>query len=95
MTYLGIGVAVYRKEDYQEILRLSEDSERMDQSWEEWSQSKKKWERNAIKMGIKGIDIIVLPRELVDFCRSRGLRITGESRAQFTSYKFKKLSTKK
>ncbi|MEL7222570.1 MAG: hypothetical protein AAGJ93_14705 [Bacteroidota bacterium] len=82
-----IGVGEYRKQDYQEILRLSDDRENMDETWEAWKANKNKGLKNFHQMGLKTIDIMVYPRELVKYCREKGLRINGESRANFISFK--------
>ena len=81
------GIGVYRKEDYPEILRLSEDRDNMDQTWEEWEKSKSKAMTNFKNMGLKTMNITVSPIELVNYCRTKGLPINGQSRSQFISFK--------
>ncbi len=34
------GIGIYDKEDYKEILRISEDRDQMDLTWEDWKKSK-------------------------------------------------------
>ncbi len=88
----NIGIGEYRKKDYKEILRVSEDRDNMDESWKEWKTSKNRAIKNFQKMGMKTIDIIVTPEELVKYCRENGLKINGESRADFISYKLTMLN---
>lgn len=83
----NIGIGEYLKKDYKEILRISEDRDNMDESWKEWKASKNRAIKNFQKMGMKTIDIIVTPEELVKYCRKNGLKINGQSRAGFISYK--------
>lgn len=90
----NFAISEYRKEDYQEIYRLSEDRDNMDDNWEDWKANKKKAIKNFKKMGLNPIDIIVKPKELVVFCRENGLSINGNSRSQFVSYKAMKLNEK-
>lgn len=90
----NIGVGEYRKEDYQEIYKLSEDKDNMDPTWEEWKKSKSDALKKFKKVGIKTIDIIVLPHELVKYCRENGLKINGKSRAGFIKDKVMKLNRK-
>ena len=90
--HIGIGIGKYRKRDYQEILRLSEDRESMDQTWSEWKANKNRALKNFQKMGLKVLDVVILPIELVTYCRVNGMRINGESRSKFVSYKFGELN---
>lgn len=85
------GIGIYRKEDYLEIFKLSEDQDRMDLTWEEWKINKDKAVQNFLKVGIKPVDILVTPKELVEYCRKNGLPLNGESRANFISYKTRTL----
>lgn len=34
------GIGIYDKEDYEETLRISEDRDQMDLTWEDWKKSK-------------------------------------------------------
>lgn len=81
------GIGIYKKEDYQEILNISSDRETMNATWKEWKKNKEKAVRNLLASGVRPIEIPVTPRELVDFCRQKGLEINGHSRANFISYK--------
>jgi len=88
----NIGIGEYRKEDYQEILSLSKDRDNLDATWEDWKKNKKNAVKRFRKMGVKTIDIIVIPKELVQYCRENGLEINGDSRAAFISYKVSRLN---
>lgn len=87
----NIGLGEYRRRDYKEILSLSEDKENMEDTWEEWKANKNRVIKEFEKMGLRTIDIIVIPQELVKYCRENGLKVNGESRAQFIQHKLMKL----
>jgi len=89
---LNIGIGEYQKKDYQEILKISEDKDNMDKTWEEWKASKNRALEKFKKMGLKPINILVKPKELVQYCREKGLKINGKSRADFITYKVTELS---
>ena len=91
---LKIGIGHYRKEDYLEILNISEDKEDMDPTWEIWNDSKNKLLKNFHKMGVHPVKIIVTPKALVKYCRERGLKINGKSRTDFISHETKRLDQK-
>jgi len=80
-----MGIAIYEKSDYPEILNISDDRDSMDATWEEWKKSKE----NAIKqfqiMGIQTVDVLIKSKELVHYCRRHGLPNTGETRSRFVT----------
>ena len=86
MEGVNIGIGVYLKEDYQEILNLSEDRDNLDETWEAWKANKKRAVSQLKKQGLTLIDILVKPRDLVMFCRERGLPINGKSRAEYVQH---------
>lgn len=90
----NIGIGVYKKEDYKEILKISVDKEKMNQTWNEWKKTKNRTVANFQKLGIKTVDILVKPKELVQFCRENGLEINGQARANFISNKVGLLNKK-
>ena len=86
-----IGIGKYLQEDYEEILRLSSDGNDLDDTWEDWRINQSNAKNNLQSSGFSVVDIIVKPRELVDYCRQRGLEINSESRVEFISHKTKLL----
>ncbi len=91
---LNIGIGIYKKEDFQEILKLSEDRADMEESWEEWAENKLKAVRKLNAIDLYPIDIIVTPKELVKYCRANGFKINGESRSKFVAFKVTELYDK-
>ena len=80
------GMGEYLPEDYDEILRISIDKENFYDTWEDWKKNKERAKKQMEAGGLKVIDIIVRPEELVKYCRKNGLEINGQSRSQFISY---------
>lgn len=87
----NVGIGVYRKKDYQEIRRISEDRDNLDETWEDWKKSKDKAKKGLKEQGLEITDILVLPKELVKYCRKRGLSINASSRAQYIQKKVSEL----
>jgi len=87
-----IGIGEYRKKDYQEILKLSEDRQDMNATWEAWKKKRAEAINNFKKLGITTIDILVTPEELVNYCREKGLKINGAARAEYVRYKVTQLN---
>ena len=82
-----IGIGTYLKEDYDEILSISDDRDTLDQTWEDWKSNKERTKKRLESKGLKLADILVHPKKLVKFCRARGLKINGNSRSRFVSEK--------
>ena len=91
MNNQRIGIGEYLKEDYEEIRKISEDRDSLDLTWKAWKQNKENGKKRFLNQGYDIVDIIVRPMELVQYCRSRGLKINGESRANFISNKVNEL----
>lgn len=89
-----IGIGEYLKEDYEEILKISEDRDNLDHTWKDWKKNKENSKKQLIEQGLNLVDIIVRPAELVKYCRDRGLKITGKTRSQFISFKTQELDKK-
>ncbi|HAS44794.1 MAG TPA: hypothetical protein DCS93_30220 [Microscillaceae bacterium] len=90
-----IGIGVYRKSDYEEILKMSVDSSELDNTWEEWKANKERTKKHLQSLGMEVIDVLVTPEELLNYCRENVLRIDGNARSQFVSNKTSQLQKKK
>jgi len=62
----------------------------LEKTWEEWKANKNRTLEEFEKMGIQTVDIIVTPREIVNYCRKNGFKINGESRSKFIQSKLVK-----
>jgi len=86
-----IGLGKYTKEDYPIIYQMTEDRDKMDDTWEDWKGNHEKAKRNFEELGVKINDILVKPQEWLMYCKERNLRLNKSSRVQFISYKTSKL----
>ncbi len=94
--YKGIiAVSFFKKEDYPEILRISEDADNMFETWEEWHKSARQHTRNMESQGMKVVDILVIPTELFIYCKENELPINGKARAQYANEKSDMLKWRK
>lgn len=80
-----IGIFCYKKEQYKEFLKISTNREKMDPTWEDWLESKKKAKRGIEEQGVTCIDVEVDIFDLMDFCQKHGLEINGDSRAKYVT----------
>ena len=86
-----VGIAIYRQEDWDRLLKISDDRDYLEDTWLEWNESVQRFEDTLRQKGIEYKEIIIDLDELIEYCKKRGFRINGESRSQFTAEKLRKL----
>lgn len=88
-----LGIGEYRKEDYPEILLISDDRDILDQTWEEWKNRKKEVVKQLRNSYTTIVDVVVYPKELEKYYKENGLLINRSSRAEFVTDTLRKQST--
>jgi hypothetical protein len=76
-------VAWFRREDYERIREIMEDSDRLPPSFDEWELLAKSRVAKAKRDGIIIKPIMVEPDTFVAFCKARKIKPNGEARAKF------------
>ncbi len=91
---LVLGIAWYRREQWNRLLEISADREKMEDTYEEWEANAEKGLQMAARPGVvfRKVDIDV--EELVEWCRSQRRPVDGAARAIFTAEKLKEQSEK-
>lgn len=89
-----VGIAVYRKEDWQRLLEISADKDKLEDTWKDWKHEYNKIKKNFKKMGIKSVDIVVDIDELISYCKKSGLRIDADARSRFAADKARLMQKK-
>jgi hypothetical protein len=84
-----VGVAWYRKEQWSRLREISEDADRLEETYDEWlgvaSESFARFQ--AAGMPVEKVDIDV--NELLTWCQSQGSPVNADSRARFTPEKIR------
>jgi hypothetical protein len=84
-----IGIRKYLREDYEEILNLYSDGNDLDETWEDWQIIQRNAKINLQSSRLNVVDITVKPRDIVNYCRQKGIDINSESRVEFISHQSK------
>ena len=84
---IGIKLAYYRKKDWKRFINLIDDPESMHDMWHNWQKAFEKTKRDLIAQGFEVIDIVVDINELIEYCKSRGIKNDGKARSQFVTDK--------
>ena len=84
-----LGVAWYRREQWNRLLEISSDRDQLEDTYEEWkSIAEKHFDELALPgLPIRKVDIDV--EELLSWCGSQDRPVDGEARAQFTAMKLR------
>jgi hypothetical protein len=82
-----IKLAYYREEDWKRFIDVIDDRETMFDTWDEWYKSFLNAKHGLMKEGFEVIRIVVDIDELIDYCRSQGVRNDGKARSQFVANK--------
>ena len=84
---IGVKLAYYRKNDWKRFIKIIDDRENMHDTWKEWHLDFLKMKRNLISSGFGVIDIEIDLDELINYCKSRGIKNDGKARSQFVQTK--------
>ncbi len=83
-----ICIAWYKKEEWPQVLSQSQDAGTMFRTWQEWRQAAMQWVEDYHRRGHVVASVTITPNEIGEFCRQRGLPITGKARTELASLKF-------
>jgi hypothetical protein len=75
--------AWFRREDYERIREIMEDSDRLPPNFDEWELLAKSRVAKAKRDGIILKPVMLDPDTFVAFCKARKIRPNGEARAKF------------
>ena len=82
-----VGLACYRKKDWDKFLELIDDKESMHDTWKEWSKTYLKTKENLTSLGLTVKDCIIDLVELETYCKLKGIKNDGKARSLFVSDK--------
>jgi len=81
-----MAVATYTREQWDKLIEVADDRDKLESSWEEWKTGKEEAIDNIRQQGFEPIEILVDVDALQEFCRKRGLRNDSGARAEYAAY---------
>ncbi len=78
-------MAFYRPEDWQRLLSIADDREKLHNTWDEWHQEYQKTRKFLASEGFEVNEVVVDIDKLIGFCFQNGIRNDGKARSQFVS----------
>lgn len=85
-----MGIAWYRKEQWQRLRQSSEDVDDLGETYEEWLAAALDGLKKLAALGVEAEKVDVDVDELLAWCNIQGLPLNGESRSEFAADKIRK-----
>lgn len=82
---MRLSIAWYKPEQWQRLLEVSVDSDRLEKTFGEWQIFAEKAMEDFAARGSFPIKVVVDVEELLAWCNENGLPVNGESRSQYTA----------
>jgi 3-isopropylmalate dehydratase small subunit len=82
-TMVVVQIGFYRKEDWARLIEIVEDKEVMHQNWEDWFKDFMHANLELEQRGIKAVKKVVDIDKLAKYCKKKGLKNVGSTRAQY------------
>lgn len=86
-----VGVAWYRRDDWERLLQVSVDREELEDTYDEWVAAMPARMAEIEQTGIKAHKIDVAVEELIAWCHSNGRVVDGGARADYAAHKLRDL----
>jgi hypothetical protein len=88
-----IGVAWYEPDQWQQLLAVSVDRDKLEDTYDEWVQDAERVIKELRRHGLHVVKVRVKIDELVAWCQSQNISVNGEARSQYAAYKLQQSST--
>lgn len=89
-----IGIAWYRREQWQRLRQVSSDVDDLEETYEEWLNEASQTVRILKSIGASFEKVDVDVEELLRWCKDRGLSVDANARSGFAAEKVQKMKTK-
>ena len=86
------GVAWYRSSQWDRLREVSEDSDKLENTYEEWLAMAEDFMKNFNTPGIKLVKVDIDVEELINWCSINNQPINSETRSDFTAQQIKKMT---
>ncbi len=82
-----VGVAWYQPDQWQKLLAVSVDKDKLEETYEEWMQEAERVIQELRRQGLHIVKVDVSVEELVAWCRKKKIPMNGEARSMYVAHK--------
>jgi hypothetical protein len=79
----AVGIPWFNRDDYQRILRIMVDADKLPATYEAWYYRAERTERESKRSGVIVVRAIIDPDEFVKWCAKEGLNVDANARIRF------------
>lgn len=90
-----LGIAWYKPQQWERLLQISTDRDKLETTYEEWIQFAKKSVREMQEIGIRTKKIVVDTEKLLLWCNQHKYKVDAEARSFYVADTLRKQSQKK
>jgi hypothetical protein len=87
-----VGVAWYEPDQWQQLLDVAVDRDKLEETHDEWVQDAERVIREFQRQGFQVVKVRVKIDELVAWCQRQNISVNGEARSQYAAYKLQQSS---
>ncbi|MBF0400394.1 MAG: hypothetical protein HQL90_06460 [Magnetococcales bacterium] len=84
-TVQAVGIAWYRREDYQALLAIFSDADKLPSSYDDWLKSAENLLKHLDASGTRAVKANIDPNDFPVWCRTRNLDIDASARKRFAN----------
>ncbi len=87
-----VGVAWYKPDQWQELLAVSVDKDKLEATYDEWVEEAERVINELRRQGLHIVKVDVNIEELVAWCQSQNIPVNGEARSMYAAHKLQRTS---
>ena len=81
----NIGIVLYTKDEWEKMKAISVDSERLENSFDEWNEMSEKVLKDMKATGLSGEKVFIKADEFFIWCKIHSLPVDAASRSRYVS----------
>ena len=85
MELQAIGIHWYKRENFNELVKLFDDGHKLHDTYPEWLASANSLRREIESKGIRVVCVDIDPESFSSWCKSEGRRLDADARSEYAS----------
>jgi hypothetical protein len=82
---VAVNLACYKEEDWERFVKTADDPEKLHDTWKDWHNSYLSVKMRFISEGYFVRDVVIDIDDLLNFCKSKGIKNTTSARSKFVN----------
>jgi hypothetical protein len=80
-----VGIAWYKREEYEQIRQVMQDGASLPKDFDAWLQKALQLKEKLKGQGVVAVEAYIDPSEFVAWCRGRGLHVDSSARSEYAN----------